>query len=389
MEQRKRHPSIASSSGANPAEPPAAPVHAVRSGPKSTPPLLNLSDLQRLGRAAGFDLTGAAPAEPLAEFDYYCAWLQRGFHGNMDYLERRADARSNPQALLPEARTVVVCALNYLTAHPAENVGSEEEQHGLPDGSRPRKTDDERRAGRNPPLDILSRVSRYAWGLDYHKVVRRRLERLHATIEARLRRPVRARLCVDTAPLLERALAARAGLGWIGKNNCLIHPRFGSFLFLGELLLDVELECGTPMAERCGRCERCLRACPTHALAAPRDLDARRCLAYQTIEIRNDQPPEVGIYLYGCDICQNVCPWNMRAQRRFACNVREFWPLPHLAAARWENLDFPDESAFRNFFRGSVIRRIGLERWKANLSKAAAARPQKSLETEGIDRHSS
>ncbi|MCX8038690.1 MAG: tRNA epoxyqueuosine(34) reductase QueG [Candidatus Sumerlaeia bacterium] len=310
-------------------------------------------------------MTSATPAEPLAEFDHFRAWLERGFHGQMDYLERGAEARSNPQALLPAARTVVVCALNYLTAYPLPNVAEDEEPHGLSAVCGRRMAADGAAAGSES--DILSRISRYAWGLDYHGVVRRRLKRLKGLIETRLGRPVQARLCVDTAPLLERALAARAGLGWIGKNNCLIHPRFGSFLFLGELLLDAELECGAPTAERCGRCERCLQACPTGALVAPRCLDARRCIAYQTIESKSGQAPDVRGYLYGCDICQNVCPWNIRAQSRLACNVREFWPLPHLATARREDLDFRDETAFRSFFRRSVIRRIGLARWKANL----------------------
>jgi len=312
-----------------------------------SPTTLATTEIKRLGRTAGFDLVGIARAEPIAEFERYRAWLKRGFHGTMEYLARGAEARRDPRAVLPEARSVLCCALNYLTHHPL--------------GAEP--------SDPNQPI-----VSRYAWGDDYHAIVRRRLKRFLAMIEERLGRTVRARFCVDTAPLLERALAARAGLGWIGKNNCLIHPAFGSFLFLGELLIDVELEPDQPTGDRCGRCEKCLAACPTGALIEPRLLDARRCIAYLTIERHEPLDPtlasKLGRRVYGCDACQNVCPWNQRAQRRLACNVREFRPKPRLAGVRFAELAFDDESAFREFFRGSVIRRVGLEGWRRNLAAA-------------------
>jgi epoxyqueuosine reductase len=271
---------------------------------REMPANLTAAEVTELGRAAGFDLVGVAPAEPPDDFVRYSAWLERGFHGTMDFLVRGAEARRDPRLLLPEARSVIVCGLCYLTHHP---LGGES---GRSDG----------------PI-----VSRHAWGADYHKVVRRRLKRLRQLLEARLSREVRTRLCVDTAPLLERAFAARAGLGWIGKNNCLINPVFGSFLFLGEMLTDLELAPDEDaVADRCGRCERCLAACPTRALVAPRLLDARRCIAYLTIEHRGPVDPLLashsGRHAYGCDICQEVCPWNRRAQQRLATNVREFWP---------------------------------------------------------------
>jgi epoxyqueuosine reductase len=271
------------------------------------PAVLSNTLIKHLGRTAGFDLIGIAPAEPLDDFERYAAWLERGFHGAMDFLVRSAQARRDPRSILPQARSVIVCGLSYLTHHPL--------------GATPSRTDG-------------AIVSRHRWGADYHKVVRRRLQRLQRLIEERLGRPIRAHLCVDTAPLLERVLAARAGLGWIGKNNCLIHPVFGSFLFLGELVTDLELApdapTGHPPLDRCGRCERCLAACPTQALVGPRLLDARRCIAYLTIEHRGPIDPElaahVGRRVEGCDICQEVCPWNQRAQRRLATNVRELWP---------------------------------------------------------------
>jgi epoxyqueuosine reductase len=278
----------------------------VKAGRKMSATLTS-ADVKQMGRTAGFDLIGIARAQPLEDFERYRTWLERGFHATMEYLVRGAEARRDPRSILPEARSVVVCALNYLTHHP---LGVEQNQSDRPT------------------------ISRFAWGEDYHRTVRRRLRRLRQLIQERLDRPVRARLCVDTAPLLERAAAARAGIGWIGKNNCLINPVFGSFLFLGELLIDVDLTPDEPFIERhgdrCGRCERCLSVCPTHALVAPRLLDARRCIAYLTIEHRGPMDPllasQLGRRVYGCDVCQEVCPWNLRAQRRLATNVREFWP---------------------------------------------------------------
>jgi len=306
--------------------------------------MLTATKVKRLGRTAGFDLVGIARAEPLEDFERYCAWLDRGFHGDMAYLEQGAEARRDPRSLLPKAQSVVVCGLNYLTPHPFRI---------------PQESGDQ-------PV-----ISRHAWGRDYHVVVRRRLKRLLRLIEEHVGRAVRARLCVDTAPLLERALAARAGLGWIGKNNCLIHPVFGSFLFLGELVLDIELMPDEPIGNRCGRCARCLSACPTQALAAPHLLDARRCIAYLTIEHRG--PIESGLALrmgarvYGCDACQEVCPWNRRAQQRLATNVREFWPASHLANVQFGVFIFENESEFRCFFTGGPIRRLRWETWQRNL----------------------
>jgi len=308
---------------------------------------LSTAEVKRLGRIAGFDLVGVASAEPLEDFEHFRQWVSRGFHGSMAYLERNAEMRRDPRSLLPEARAVVVCALSYLTHHPF-------------------------RADQDSPGRPL--ISRHAWGNDYHVIVRRRLRRLLRLIEERVGRTICARLCVDTAPLLERALAARAGLGWIGKNDCLINPVFGSFLFLGELLIDVELLPGERMSDRCGRCERCLLACPTQALVAPRLLDARRCVAYLTIEHGDVTGPElaakIGPRVYGCDICQEVCPWTRKAQKRLVTNVREFWPASSLSDARFGDFSFASENEFDRFFAGSPIRRVGWRNWQRNLAVA-------------------
>ena len=229
----------------------------------------------------GFDLVGLTtlgPASTAAQFD---EWLWRGYDGDMAYLARGAEKRHDTRRPVEGTRAAVVVAMDY--------------------------------GGREPS----GPVARYARGDDYHDVMIAQLRELHRTIEAWIGRPVRGKAYVDTGPLLERDLARRAGLGWFGKNSMLINPRLGSFFFLGALLLDLDLEPDGPFdAERCGRCTRCLDACPTQALVEPGVLDARRCISYLTIELRSEIPTElrdaVGGLLYGCDICQSCCPWNIR-----------------------------------------------------------------------------
>lgn len=304
-------------------------------------------EVKQLGRAAGFDLVGIAPAEPLGDFDRYQIWIESGAHGEMDDLARRVDERRDPRSLLPAARSVIVCALSYLTPHPFAI-------HEEP-ASRPI-------------------ISRYAWGRDYHRAVKSRLKRLIGSLEAQLGRSIQSRLCVDTAPILERSFAARAGLGWIGKNSCLIHLRRGSFLFLGEALVDLALEPDQPMPDRCGRCERCLKACPTGALVEPGVLDARRCISCLTIETRGPIDPALaarfGTRVFGCDTCQEVCPHNQKAQCRFAASPRDFLPRPHLDRPSFDDLKFDSEEAFRKSFEGTPILRAGWEAWKRNMAIA-------------------
>lgn len=230
----------------------------------------------RLGFSAA-GIASVAPASPEAA-SAYRRWLDAGMHGEMGYMARNVALREDPSGLLPGAKSAVVVALNYHRPEPGS-------------------------------------IAAYARGTDYHDVIRARLDSLLEFVKSRAP-GVKGRGCVDTAPILERDLAARAGIGWIGRNTCLITPGVGSWYFLGELLLDVELPPDEPVADHCGSCRRCLDACPTAALAGPRVLDARRCIAYLTIELKGPIPcnlrPQMGTLIFGCDICQAVCPHNKR-----------------------------------------------------------------------------
>jgi len=229
----------------------------------------------------GFDLAGIAPLGPTETAAEFERWLERGYAGEMGYLARGRDKRADSRLPVPGAMSAIVVAMSY--------------GGGEPSGP----------------------VARYARGDDYHDVMLERLEALHRWIEAELGREVRGKAYVDTGPILERDLARRAGLGWFGKNTNLINPSLGSFFFLGALLVELELEPDAPFdADRCGTCIRCLDACPTDALVEPRVLDATRCISYLTIELKGAIPVElrdkIGELIYGCDICQEVCPWNVR-----------------------------------------------------------------------------
>jgi epoxyqueuosine reductase len=225
----------------------------------------------------GFALAGEPPA-----FDRFRSWLDAGMHAGMKYLEETAGARSDPSTLLPGARSVVCLSATHST-----------EPWRAADGAS---------------------FARYARGADYHGTLRRRAERVARRAAGRLDGACRYRVCVDSTPLAERSFAAAAGIGWIGKNGCLIDPERGSFLLLAEIVTDLDLPCDDPIAEQCGSCVRCLQACPTQAFVAPALLDANRCLAYWTIEHRGPLPDPVkeslGDHVFGCDICQEVCPWN-------------------------------------------------------------------------------
>jgi epoxyqueuosine reductase len=272
----------------------------------------------------GFAPVGITRLGPASTYGAFAEWLEQGFSGEMTYLPRGADKRRDTRLPFDGARSAIVVALDYGGKQPA------------------------------------GPIARYARGDDYHDVMTARLEQLHRWLATQCGRPVRGKAYVDTGPILERDLAQRAGLGWIGKNTMLINPKRGSFFFLGALLLELDLEPDAPFdGDRCGTCTRCLDACPTEAFAAPRVLDARLCISYLTIEHRSDIDPDLqplmGDLLYGCDICQDVCPWN----HKFASELGD----PALAP-RPENVD-PDpreflsltEEEFRNRFRGSPIKR--------------------------------
>ncbi len=243
--------------------------------------------LKAKARELGFDLVGVAPAVTPEGVTRLRSWLERGFAGEMAYMHRQAAARDHPRHVLDGVRSIVVAAMNYRTVDPQP-------------------------AG---PLD--GRISRYAWGDDYHAVMKQRLRRLADFVHDGSP-GCRTRVVVDTAPLLERDFARLAGIGWIGKNTMLINKRLGSWIFLGALLTDIELDYDQPhAADHCGTCTRCLDACPTGAFVGPHQLDSRRCISYLTIELRGSVPADlrsgVGQWLFGCDVCQDVCPWNRKA----------------------------------------------------------------------------
>jgi len=244
------------------------------------------AELKQEATRLGFELSGATPAVTPPAFGYFRQWLADGFAGEMQYLPDRADARRDPRRVLDGARSILMLATNYRSVEPAEAISGQ------------------------------GRISRYAWGTDYHEVIRRRLGRL-AEFHRRLRPGAKVRGVVDTAPLLEREFARLAGLGWIGKNTCLVNRRFGSWLFLAALLSSEELEYDEPIeGSSCGSCRACLDACPTGALVEPYRLDARRCISYLTIELRGPIPAELrkalDERLFGCDLCQEACPHNRR-----------------------------------------------------------------------------
>jgi epoxyqueuosine reductase len=256
--------------------------------------------VRSLAHSAGFDLAGVTPAHPRPGIGYYRDWLSAGHAAEMTYLERNVHIRANPAELLPGARTIISLAVNYRRNDGYIRPGEEPLPQPGPD-----------------PLPPTGLIAQYARGDDYHAVLRRMAEELVVGLRDRLRDPFGHRVCVDTAPVLERELAAAAGLGWLGKNTCLLNRRLGSYLLLAEILTTLEIESDTPAEAKCGSCRRCVDACPTGAIVAPGRLDSRRCIAYLTIEHRGaiaaEYHPAMGDHVFGCDICQQVCPYNARA----------------------------------------------------------------------------
>jgi epoxyqueuosine reductase len=315
--------------------------------------------VERAAAEAGFDLCGVAPAGDAPELEAFPKWIAAGHAGEMKYLEARDDQGSLKRASLsrvaPWARSVIVCAINYNTAHPYST-----EMHDPQRGW----------------------ISRYAWSeRDYHDAVLDRLKRVEAEIaQAAGGSPdFVVRSYVDTGPIVERVFAKYAGLGWIGKNTCVINQKKGSWLFLGVILTSLELRASLPAPDRCGRCTRCIDACPTDAILAPYQLDSNRCIAYLTIEKRGSIPEEfregIGSHVFGCDICQDVCPWNRKAP---ASSASEFSARPGLVNPALDWLAEMSEEEFREKFRGSPIRRTkrsGLRR-NAAIAMGNSRRPE-------------
>lgn len=312
---------------------------------------LQSAEVKSLARAAGFDLAGITSADPVAEAEYYNEWLAQGYGGEMGYLYgRRAELRRDVRGLLPSARSVICLGLLYNTPLPYSTKWAQPE---------------------------LAWISRYAWGEDYHDVMRRKMRALVERMRAHEdHEEFEWKITVDTSPVLERAYAQRAGLGWIGRNTCLISQRIGSWVFLGEILTSLELEADAPAPDRCGTCRRCIEACPTEALVPTGRaegpgyaLDARLCISYWTIELRGAVPEEhraqAGPHVFGCDICQDVCPWNRRAPVTPdpAFEARE-------AAPPLEKLAALGEAEFDEMFRASPVRRARYSGFLRNVAVA-------------------
>jgi epoxyqueuosine reductase len=304
------------------------------------PSQITTTDQTRLSRAikeqalsAGFDKVGIVRAEVLADERWRLQeWLDRGYHGEMHWMGRDPDKRTDPRSLFPHARSVIVVALNYYTR----------DKHS-----------------RDPET---GKVSRYAWGDDYHEVVGSKLRALLGWIEEQVPN-ASGKVCVDIQPMMDKAWAVRAGLGWIGKHTNLITHEFGSWVFVGELLLNLELEYDTDQVEdHCGSCTLCIDACPTSAISEPYVVDSNKCISYATIELRApEMPPAIAENLegwfYGCDICQDVCPWN-----RFEIPTTEefFQPRPGTVNAKLSDILDLTPQSYAERFRGSAMKRAKL-----------------------------
>ncbi len=285
--------------------------------------------IKNQARELGFDLVGIAKAEKL-DAERLDDWLQRDFHGNMAWMATRRDLRLDLSTLVPDAKSIIVCAVNYYWPEETES----DPAH--------------------------ARISRYGWGADYHDIVRARLKQLLAFIQEQ--QPCNGRVFVDSAPVMERVWAQKAGLGWQGKNSLLLTREFGSWVFLGEVIVDIELEHDEPfMKNYCGRCTECMQACPTGAIVEPGVVDSRRCLSYLTIEIKPDQeiPAEhaesMGNALFGCDVCQDVCPWNRKTEK--PTKETAFAPRPVCQKLPLTEILEMDIETFREQFRKSPLKR--------------------------------
>jgi epoxyqueuosine reductase len=310
-------------------------------------------------REEGFELAGVASLQPedFVELDAFSEWIEAGHAGEMKYMERRMESgalqRASAKNAAPWARSIIVCAINYRADRPYST-----------------KVNDPARGW----------ISRYAWGqCDYHDALMPRLRRVEETIRAladQNQMPIESRVYVDTGPVVERVYARYAGIGWIGKNTCIINQKLGSWLFLGVILTSLELAPDFPAVDRCGSCTRCIDACPTDALIAPGKLDARRCIAYLTIEKRSaidrDLRPLMGQHVFGCDICQDVCPWNNKAGNAPPTSAEEFQPRENLFHPELKWLGEMDKEQFRKTFRESPIKRAKFSGLKRNVAIAMA-----------------
>ena len=296
----------------------------------------------------GFCKIGIVPAVPLAaESGRFFEWIKRGYHGEMAWMDREPEKRADPKLIYPDAKSVIVLAMNYYTPDQHEDSA------------------------------LTGKISRYAWGDDYHDVLREKLRDLLAWIRSRIP-GADGKMCVDTTPILEKAWAVRAGIGWLGKHSNVITTTHGSWIFLGEIILNIELDYDSEIVvDHCGSCTACLDACPTNAIVEPYVVDSRKCISYATIELRDEAIPDaiaenMNGWLYGCDICQDVCPWN-----RFETpsNEARFAPRQNETSIPLETVEAMQHDQYVERFRGSAMKRTkltGLKRNAAALSEPPA-----------------
>jgi epoxyqueuosine reductase len=308
--------------------------------------MLTAARIKARARELGFDLCGVAPVAAHPELNFFREWLARGYGGTMTYLHRSAKKRADIRKVVPTAQTVIVTATVYNTDRPYSTECQERDR---------------------------AQIARYAWGDDYHDVVGARLEALLAWMRESSPEPFDARAYVDTGPVQERVFAQHAGIGWIGKNTCVINPALGSWIFLGEIVCSLQLDVDAPSADQCGTCTLCLDACPTRAILGPGVLDATRCISYLTIEKRGALKPAdreaIGSHVYGCDVCQEVCPWNAVAPRSAdpAWQPRKAWDRVDLLTLSKRN---DDELAAA--MEGSAMRRADVPGLRRNVAAAQA-----------------
>ena len=313
-------------------------------------------------RELGFAMSGVVRAEYFPELARSAAWLERGYAGEMKYLH---DARrTDLQRAMPGVRSVIICALNYNTPHQRTAQAFNDASHAVQEDDSPRGW-----------------ISRYAWGEDYHEVLRTKLEALLSGLRGQCAEQFQARVYADTGPMNERVLAKYAGLGWLGKNTLLLNQQLGSFFFLGTILTTLDLPttleaAAAPPADRCGGCRKCIDACPTQAFVEPYVMDSRKCISYLTIELRGTIPLEfreaVGQHVFGCDICQDVCPWNRHPPTTQAPEFqpRSFEAVQALFLPKLEWLASMDQQEFNDFFQRSPIKRT---KWRGLVRNACIA----------------
>jgi epoxyqueuosine reductase len=298
------------------------------------------AEAQRLG----FSLCGITTPDPPDHIRQYRQWIQSGYHAAMSYLAREdsIEKRAKPKLILPEVKSVVVLGACYPFNYP-----------DIPTSN-----------------SLIGQISSYAWSADYHTVLKDNVQKLVDWFKDFTHQPIRAKICIDSAPVLERSLAWRAGLGWIGKNGSLIHPQWGSFFFLSEIFLDVEISPDEPQVKDfCGNCHHCMDACPTHCILPDRTIDASQCISYLTIEKRGDIPRDLrsalGNRVFGCDICQQVCPWNQKANRDRAPDFSPFHSQP-IKISLTSAIDMTEEE-FNNSYQYSPILRTRYEGFLRNI----------------------